>query len=169
MDILRNIGTNISTNTEIGFINKYGNLSLGYKTVGPLGNQKQTGYIGIMVILLFILIGLFVATKDTIDPETKKVIPKTTVGKLLNYLKYGVLIMFIGSVGYSVYFYIFIYLVEYNKWFSSLPLVAKSELASINTMRNVLAQAAQMNRNIGTEYKQPTNSLINIKLFGGNQ
>ncbi len=136
-----NLIQNSVFSSEIDFVNKYGNYSIGYNDLTPLGTQKKTWFYFVLFLSLILTIILFVLAKEEKDINGN-VIEPTTAKKLFKILAYGCLGIFIISVIYSGYMYFFIYSPQYNQWFKTLPVEAQNQL-NIITSINVIANQAQ--------------------------
>ena len=147
MILLGNIGSNIAqgalVNNEVDFINKYGKTTLSYDKLDQLGNIKSKNFFlffFILAIVLCILSFVFHSkTSDSVNPSL--------TNKVLYYLGWVFLIIIITMLGYSSYFYFFLYLPQYNEWFKKLSVDAQTDLAKIYSLSEVVNQANNRNRN----------------------
>jgi len=130
--------------TKLNFIKKYGKTTIPYNKLDQLGNMKKNNIFMIVFVFSIILcIASFIYYK-----KTKKV-NLTLLNKILYYLGWIFLIVTIIMLGYGGYFYFFLYLPQYNEWYSHLSFDGKNELALINTISDV---ASMTNRNNNINY-----------------
>ncbi len=133
-------------NSKVNFIKNYGNLAEKYNDLTPLGEQKQVWFYFI-VILSAILSGiLFNMSKEEKDANGNVIEPTTTkkIYKILAWLCLGI---FIVSLIYSGYMYLFIYSPQYNEWLKNLPSDARNQLNIINSLNAIVNEAQNYNRN----------------------
>jgi hypothetical protein len=133
---------NPTLDMKANFINKYGTLASPYESLDSLGNQTFKTYWPILVSIVGIIVSIFCfigSAKDK-DPKTQKELERTTGKTILLGLAWFLLFSSIFGFGYGSYLYIAIYLPQYNDWFASLPIDAKSSLGSIKTIDNLVSR-----------------------------
>jgi hypothetical protein len=137
------------TKSKVDFINQYGNFSNTYNNLTPLGEQKKTWFYFIAFLSLVLSIICFVLSNKTND-----VIQNQTFKKIVKISAWVLLFIFITSVIYSGYMYLFVYSPQYNEWFKNLPVDAQNKISSIRALNMIANEASNINR-----YNQ---GLINI-------
>lgn len=83
-----------------------------------------------------------------------------TIITLLKVLGWVFLLGFIGLLGYNIYYYFFIYTVQYSEWLFDLPSDGKEKIAVINSMRTLINN---LNNNRRNNYStNPSGITINL-------
>ncbi len=141
--------------SKVEFVNKYGDLSMKYDKLTATGEQKNVLFYFVPVILLILMMILFSKSTQRVD-ENNKPIERTSTEKVLRLLAWIFLGLLILSTGYSGYMYFMLYLPQYNRWFSELPMEAKKQLNLINTLNAITNNGNQNIRNSNS-------GLINIR------
>ena len=139
--------------SQVDFVNKYGNFSNTYNNLTPLGEQKNTWFYFIAFFSLVLSIICFVFssnTNDTIKDESLKNIIKIAAWILLS--------IFIISLIYSGYIYLFVYSPQYNEWFKNLPVDAQNKISTIRTLTMLINK----NNNNNNNRNRNNSSFINI-------
>ncbi len=144
---------NSSINSKMDFIKKYGNYSVKYDDLTPLGEQKKVWFYFIMILSLILTGILFHLSREEKDVNGN-VLEQTTDKKLYKVLAYGCLGIFVLSLLYSGYMYLFIYSPQYNEWFKNLPSEAQNQL--------YIFRSLDMIANESYNYTRNNPSLINI-------
>lgn len=142
MSFLFGLG-NPSLDVKSIFVTKYGSYAHPYDSLDATGYQKfntQWPYL-FAVLCFFLMVISFGLGGQTIDPETKKPIEKTTSKKFLTGLGILFLLCTLFGAGYGLYLYFAVYMTQYVQWFDSLPLEAKSSVGMMTTLDNLAAQA----------------------------
>jgi hypothetical protein len=122
---------------EVDFINKYGNYASGYKHLNLLGSNKHVLHVFIAILSLFGCIILFVNSPQKVDSNNQP-IERTTIEKIFRTSAWVLLIVFVLSIIYGGYLHFFLYLPEYNDWFSKLPTDAKNQINIIHGINTII-------------------------------
>lgn len=142
---LQTANTNAKTslsNMELDFISKYGKTTDNYDNLDQLGNIRNKNiFIIIFVFAVILCIMSFIFYSKTID--------QPILTQFLYYLGWFFVIVIITMLGYGGYFFFFLYLPQYTSWMKQLPIDAKTELAMIDTLSNLVNQTnTSNNRNV---------------------
>lgn len=133
-------------NSQVDFIEKYGNYSSNYKDLTPLGGQKKIWFYFIVILSLILTTILFYMSKEEKDINGN-IIQPTNTKKLYKTLAWVFLGIFIVSITYSGYMYFFVYSPQYNEWLNSLPVDARNKLNIIRGLNMIANQAQSYNMN----------------------
>ena len=141
---------NVTLSSKGVFIDKC-NTASKFNRLDAMGNQLDTLYILFLFLSLFLMIAMFVITQDKVDPITKQEIPKTTMDKLLGYVKQFTILLFVVMLSYSGYRYI-AYLYEYYAWFGALSTECKTGYLAIKSLDSIMTpkSSAPTNPNSST-------------------
>jgi hypothetical protein len=139
------------TKSKVDFINKYGNFSNNYNELTPLGEQKKIWFYFVAFLSLVLSIICFALSSNSND-----FIKNPMLKKIVKISAWIFLFIFIASIIYSGYMYLFVYSPQYNEWFKNLPVDAQNKISSINALNMIVNEAANVNRN------RNNTSLINI-------
>ncbi len=134
------------SNSKVDFIKNYGEYASNYNDLTPLGEQKQVWFYFIVILSLILTVILFNISKDEKDVNGN-IIKATFIKQLYKTLAWISLGVFITSVIYSGYMYLFIYSPQYNEWFRNLPIDAQNKLNIIKTLSMIATETDNYNRN----------------------
>lgn len=139
-----------SMNLKSDFIAKYGNYAQNFQYIDALGNQTtKTTYpyiIAFATFVLMIITSYFTKSEEQLTEEEKQNKKKNIIRKIGKILVILFLLTAIGSVGYGAYLYFTVYLVDYGKWFASLPNEAKLSISAINSIDKLINSANSSGR-----------------------
>jgi hypothetical protein len=79
----------------------------------------------------------FAKGAQEIDPETEELMEKTLGKKIFTGFGWFFLVLMFLNIGYGDYLYFFVYMVQYTKWFKSLPTDAKIRVGTTSTLDNM--------------------------------
>ncbi len=146
--MLFNASINSEANAKTEFITKYGSYADKYDKINNLGEQKRIWPYLISVLLFIGIIICYIYSKEEIDKTTNEPKPKTKSQKIISYIGYVFLGLFILSILYNGAYYIFYYYPQYRQWHASLPAEAIPLLKKIDTLETVsnLTRSSYYNR-----------------------
>lgn len=137
-----------SVDFEGNFLSKYGSYSSKYDALDPFGKQTFNTIWPFLVAIigLFGMVIAFGYSSEEVDPKTELPIKgeRPLWKKILYFIGWLLVFVMLFGAGYGVYLYFAVYLAQYNQWYSSLPLEAKTTLGMISAMNKLKEQQREM-------------------------
>jgi len=121
---------------EREFITECGSKAVGFNTLTPMGKQKSVlSQVFTLIVFIGMIISFAIGYGKSKDKNGKEI--KGTSKTIFKVLFWLLLIGFLPLSGFTIYRY-FIYLKQYNQWFSSLSLDCQMKLQAINNIESAL-------------------------------